>query len=230
MTRTIRCVGWALALCALAGTAWSADGGFDFREGRQYAALPVAQPTQVAPGKVEVTEIFSYGCPACYKFQPMLLQLQKALPANAELVFVHASWNKAESWPMFQRAFVTAQVLGIARQSHQAMFDAVWGNNAPLAVVDPRTQRLNSPQPTIEDVARFLAGRHACTEEQFVNASKSFAVDTRMRQFDTLIKAYMVPSTPCLVVGGRYRIDLTMLSSQAELDALVRFLVHKAAA
>ena len=230
MNRTLGSAFWALALCVLAGTAWSADGAFNFREGRQYAVLPVAQPTQVAPGKVEVTEIFSYGCPACYKFQPTMQQLEKALPANAQLVFVHAAWNKSESWPMFQRAFITAQVLGIAQKSHQAMFDAIWGNNGPLATIDPRTGGLKRPQPTIEDVARFHASRHDCTEEQFLAASKSFAVDTRMRQFDKLIKGYMVPSTPCLVVGGRYRIDLSMLSSQAELDALVRFLVQKAAA
>jgi thiol:disulfide interchange protein DsbA len=230
MNSTRRSVCLGVALCAMAGAAWSADTASDFREGINYSVLPVKQPSQAAPGKVEVTEVFSYGCPACNQFQPMMARLKAALPKNAQLVLVHASWSKAESWPLFQRAFVTAQVLGIAEQSHEAMFAAVWGENGPLAVADPRTGRLKQPQPTIEDVARFYASRHDCTEAQFLAASKSFAVDTRMRQFDTLIKGYRVPSTPCVVVGGLYRIEMSSLHSVDELLALVRYLVQKAAA
>jgi protein dithiol oxidoreductase (disulfide-forming) len=229
MSRTLRSVAFAFAICALAGAAWSADSASGFLEGRNYAVLPVKQPTQAAPGKVEVTEVFSYGCPACNQFQPMMARLKAALPKNAQLVYVHASWNKSESWPLFQRAFVTAQVLGIAEQSHEAMFAAVWGENGPLAVADVRTGRLKPRQPTIEDVARFHASRHECTEQQFIAASRSFAVDTRMRQYDTLIKGYMVPSTPCVVVGGIYRIEMTSLKTADEFIALVRYLVQKAA-
>lgn len=230
MRRALGTFCWAFSLCAVAGTAWCADNAPAFREGTNYVVLPVKQPSQAAPGKVDVTEVFSYGCPACNQFQPMMAKLKAALPRNAQLALVHASWNKSESWPLFQRAFITAQVLGIAEQSHEAMFAAVWGENGPLAVADLKTGRLKQRQPTIEDVARFHASRHDCTEEQFINASKSFAVDTRMRQFDALIKGYMAPSTPCVVVGGTYRIEMSSLKSMDEFVALVRYLVQKAAA
>jgi len=229
MTRTLR-FGLAVALCAAGGAAWSADAAPAFREGTNYTVLPVKQPTQATPGKVEVTEVFSYGCPACNGFQPMMVKLKAALPKNAQLVLVHASWNKSESWPLFQRAFITAQLLGIAEQSHEAMFAAVWGENGPLAVEDVKTGRLRREQPTIEDVARFHASRHDCTEEEFIAAAKSFTVDTRMRQFDALVKGYMVPSTPCVVVGGTYRIEMSSLKTVDEFIALVRYLVQKSAA
>ena len=84
---------------------------------------PTARDT---PGKIEVTEVFSYGCPFCAKFNPLMHELKKSLPVNAKLVYVPASFNPAESWPMFQRAVCTAQVLGIFDKTNDAMFDAVW--------------------------------------------------------------------------------------------------------
>jgi thiol:disulfide interchange protein DsbA len=229
MNRLLRLAACVFVLSAAGGASWSGEPASPFREGTHYSVLRLAQPSQVAAGKIEVTEVFSFGCPACNQFQSAMERLRQALPRNAEIVFVHASWNKAESWPLFQRAFATAQVLGIADKSHAAMFNAIWGVNGPLAVVDSRTGKLKARQPTIEDVARFHAGRKDCTEEQFLTASRSFAVDTRLRLFETLIKGYAVDGTPTLIVGGRYRVEIGSTKSTDELIALVRMLVQKAA-
>jgi thiol:disulfide interchange protein DsbA len=229
MIRLLRLAACVFALSAVGGAGWSGEPASPFREGTHYSVLSIPQPSQVAAGKIEVTEVFSYGCPACNQFQSTMDRLRQALPRNAEIVFVHASWNKAESWPLFQRAFATAQVLRIADRSHAAMFNAIWGANALLAVVDPKTGKLKSRQPTIEDVARFHAGRKDSTEEQFLTASRSFAVDTRIRLFETLIMGYAVGGTPSLIVGGRYRVEMASVKSTDELIALVRMLVQKAA-
>ena len=76
--------------------------------GKHYSVLPQAQRTSVPAGKIEVMEVFSYGCPACNQFQPVVKKLKASLPANAQLVYLPASWNKAENWPLFQRAYLTA--------------------------------------------------------------------------------------------------------------------------
>jgi thiol:disulfide interchange protein DsbA len=68
-------------------------------------------------------------------------KLQKALPPNAVLDYLPASFNPSEDWPMFQLAYITAQSLGVADQSHDAMFDAVW-TSRELSVIDPATQRI----------------------------------------------------------------------------------------
>src|ERR1700733_9654854 len=89
----------------------------DWVQGSNYFLLRPAQPTSVAPGKVEVTEVFSYACPACNHFYPVVDRLRAALPANAELDFVSAAFRTDEDWPMFQRAFYTAQILGIDQRT-----------------------------------------------------------------------------------------------------------------
>ena len=216
----------ALLMGAAINLAVAADAA-KWVEGRHYTELRAPQPSQLAAGKVEVTEVFSYGCPACFQFQGMIERIKAALPANAQLTYVHASWNPSESWPLFQRAFLAAQALGIADKNHSALFNAIWDPNGPLAVVDAQTQRIKSRQPTIEDVGRFYAARGGVTAEQFVQAAKSFSVETRMKQSDALVKAFLVEGTPSLVVAGKYRLNNSLLTTAADYNELIAYLVKK---
>ena len=102
--------------------------------GKHYTVIPT-QRTNVPAGKVEVMEVFSYGCPACNTFRPAMKKLKAALPPNAQLVYLPASWNKAENWPLFQRAYLTAQSLGVAEKAHEAMYQAIW-TTGELGVTD----------------------------------------------------------------------------------------------
>jgi thiol:disulfide interchange protein DsbA len=195
-------------------------------EGTDYVLLAPTQQTSVPAGKVEVMEVFSYACPACNNFQPVMSQLKRALPANAQLVFLPAAFNTAEDWPMFQRAYFAAQFLGIAERTHQGMFDAVW-KTGELAVMDPTAQRLKSPLPTIEDAARTYARLAGVKPETFLGTAKSFSVDMKMRAADSQITAMQVPGTPCIVVNGKYRINRDALKSNDELIELVKYLVGR---
>src|SRR6186713_3711425 len=96
-----------LTLTAFMGLAATAQ-ATDWVAGKHYSVIPQAQRTNVAPGKVEVMEVFSYGCPACNSFLPTMTKLKAALPANAHLVYLPPSWNAAEAWPMLRRAYLTA--------------------------------------------------------------------------------------------------------------------------
>ena len=176
-----------------------------FTEGKDYFAVLPPHGTSVGPGKVEVTEIFSYGCPYCAQFNTYMHQLAQSLPKNAQLVYVPASFNTAEDWPMFQRATCTAQTLGIFDKTNDAMYDAVW-KTGELAVVDSTTQRLKSPLPTIEDAARYYNHISGVPVDKFLAASKSFGVDMMMRTADSLLTAYQVDGTPSLIVNGKYRV------------------------
>jgi thiol:disulfide interchange protein DsbA len=194
--------------------------------GKHYSVLPQAQRTTVPAGKVEVMEVFSYGCPACNHFQPAIKKLKAGLPANAQLVYLPASWNAAENWPMFQRAYLTAQSLGVAEKAHDAMYEAIW-STGELAVVDEKTQRVKSKLPTIDDIARFYQRVAGVKAADFVKASKSFGVDLKMRQADGQIMAMQVSGTPTLVVNGKYRVNNENFKSQDEIIDLVKFLVAK---
>jgi thiol:disulfide interchange protein DsbA len=201
-----------------------AESASSYSQGTNYFLIQPAQPTAVAPGKVEVTEVFSYACPACNRFYPVIDKLKAALPANAELAYVPAAFNEAEDWPMFQRAYYTAQLLGVDKRTHDQMFDAVW-KTGELAVVDPGTQRIKSPAPTLQDAAKFYARVAGVKPETFLSTASSFGVDTKTRQADQYIKFTQVDQTPTIIVNGKYRVTVSSAGGDDKVVDLVLWLV-----
>ena len=199
-------------------------GDAGFIEGKHYFLVEPPQPT--ASGKSEVVEVFSYACPACNLFQPTMHKIEQALPAGTSLVFLPASFRPDEDWPVFQRAYYTAQSLGIADKTHDATFDAVWKDDGALRITDPATRRPKNPMPTIEDVARFYAN-YGVKAEDVVATANSFAVNTKMKRADAQLKAYGVDSTPTLVVNGKYRLTTSSVGSVDRVVPLVLFLLDK---
>jgi len=195
-------------------------------EGTHYVRLAPPQQTTVPAGKVEVMEVFSYACPACNAFQPVMEKLRHALPPNAQLTFLPAAFNPAEDWPMFQRAYLAAQALGIAERTHQAMFDAVW-KTGELAVTTPGSNRLKDPLPSIADAARFYARVAGVNPQQFIAMANSFGIDSKIRAADAQVLAMHVDSTPTLIVNGKYRVLRDSVTGNDQLIELVKYLVAR---
>ena len=201
-----------------ADTTWTA--------GVNYFLIEPARPTSMPPGKVEVTEVFSYGCPACNAFLPTMRQLKQSLPANAVLDYVPAAFQTAEDWPMFQQAYITAQALGVADKAHEAMFDAIW-KTGELAIMDPNTQTLKAKQPSIEDAAKFYARQTGVPVATFLNMAKSMSVDMKIKGDDDLMIQYRIDRTPTIIVNGKYRLQVESAGGEDKLVELVNWLVAK---
>jgi thiol:disulfide interchange protein DsbA len=195
-------------------------------EGVNYFLIVPPHPTALPAGKVEVTEVFSYACPACNLFVPTMHKLKASLPPNAVLDFLPASFNPSEDWPMFQLAYLTAQTLGVADQTHDAMFNAVW-QSGELAVIDPGSRAIKSRLPTIDDAAKFYKAQAGVPTDKFLAASKSFAVDVKVRTTEGLIQAYKVDRTPTIIVNGKYRLNVESAGGADALVELVKYLVIK---
>ena len=91
-------------------------------------------------------------------------------------------------------------------------------------------ERLKKNLPSIEDAARFYERVAGVKAADFVNASKSFSVDLKMRQADAQIIAMQVSGTPTLVVNGKYRLNNENLQTNDQMIELVKFLVAKESA
>ena len=223
---------YVVALIALLAvtSAPSVQAAASWNEGQHYFRIDSARRPSTPPGVVEVMEVFSYGCPACFQFAPVAKKLQASLPANAKLVYLPASFNPSEDWPMFQRAYLTAQTLGVADKTHDAMFDAVWKPGGPLAISNPTTRQLKRPLPSIEDAAAWYNKQSGVAVDKFVGAAKSFAVDVKMKAADDLITSYQVDRTPTIIVNGKYRLHAESAGGYDQLIELVKFLVAKESA
>jgi len=209
----------------LAGSAAAQMAGAptEWKEGTHYFVIDPPLPTTTGD-KVEVTEVFSYGCPACNASVPYVDKLKKDLPPNAVMNYVPAAFNTAEDWPMFQRAYLTAKTMGVADKSHDAMFDAVWKTNE-LAIMDGT--HIKSPLPTIEDAAKFYT-KYGVKADDFVATANSFTMNTRVKQADAYVKSAGVEVTPTIIVNGKYRVTTTSAGGSWEkAEELVMYLIRK---
>lgn len=199
-----------------------AQGQMLWQEGTHFDRITPPVPTST-PGKVEVTEVFSYGCPYCYSALPLADRIKARLPAYAEMNYVHASFIPAEGWPMFQRAYVTAKALGLAEAHHKAMFEAIW-ETGELPLIDPQTRRPVQPLPMIADAAKFYAKRSKTSVEDFLARSRQADIDEAVRQQDALVRAYGVSGTPSFVVNGKFRLGKGIRTSD-EMVNVIAYLV-----
>ena len=198
-------------------------------EGKNYFVIDPAQPTS-HPGKIEVTEVFSYACPACNGFHSTADQIAKSLPPNAVMNYLAASFRPDENWPVFQRAFYAAQALGVVDKTHDAMFDAAW-KTGELSTYDLNAGKPKPKDawPTIDDIAKFYA-KYGVDPKEFVGIANSFSINTQMKRADELMKAYGVDSTPTMIIDGKYRFTATSAGGYAQSIELTQWLVAKEAA
>ena len=216
----------------LVGLLWAVAGaGADavraeptWQAGEEYFLLQPAQPTAVAPGKVEIVEVFSYACPACNLFYPVIDKLKSSLPSSVQWRFLPASWHPEEDWKVFQRAYFAAESLGIAARTHDQVFDAIW-KTGELATMDTAAGRIKAQLPTLADVAQFYERVAKLKPGAFMEAAHSFMVDARMREADAQIRAYQVDETPSLIVNGKYRLTPRSAGGNEPFMALAQWLV-----
>ena len=211
----------------LAAAGHAADVPSPWEAGKQYFVID--PPQRGSSGKIEVTEVFSYGCPACNFAHTFIDKIAKGLPPTAVMTYVPASFKPNEDWPMFQRAYLTAQTLGIADKAHSAMFDAVWKPDGPLAIMNSDQRSLKDPLPTIEDAAKFYS-KYGVKAEDFVGTANSFTITTKMKQADAFVRATGTDSTPTIIVAGKYRVTYQSAGGDWNaLEQLIHYLIQKEA-
>ncbi len=203
-----RCI-LSLALCAgLLGGMTAASAASAYDEGIEYQRISPAQPTRNAD-KIEVVELFWYGCPHCHQLEPELKQWLKNKPADVDFVRLPAILGP--SWELMARAFFTAELLGVADETHEALFEIIHKK---------RDRSIHS----IKGLEAFFAD-HGVDAEKFNATFNSFAVATKLNQARLMTRRYGINGVPTLVVNGKYRTTARIAGADAGGDEVVDHLV-----
>lgn len=181
----------------------------EYVEGVHYVVLDKPVRTQDA-SKIEVTEVFWYGCSHCFRFDPALHQWAEKLPADVDFRMSPAMWHP--DMEIHARAFYTAQALNVLDKMHQPLFNAL----------NLEGKKLN----TEAELAEIFA-EHGVDNEAFSKAFSSFGVTSQVKQADARARSYKVSGTPEMVVDGKYRISASMAGGQAQMLDVADFLVAK---
>lgn len=195
---------------------------FRWKEGQHFNALPVAQPTSVAPGKVEVTEIFWYGCGHCFTLETRLDSWdKKQRPAFVQLVRMPVVWNEVTREDA--RTFYTLEALGRLDDLHAAVFRELHVNRSPLVVINGQ----NVDKAATERKVREFLTRNGVAEADVARTYRSFAVENKLRQAENLSRRYLADHTPMVVVNGRYTADVSTAGGPDPLFQLINDLAAR---
>jgi protein dithiol oxidoreductase (disulfide-forming) len=180
-----------------------------WQPGENYKLLVPAQPTSVAPGKVEVLEVFWLACPHCYALEPFLQGWLKKKPAYVEFVRVPVIWQSMHR--SHAHLYYTLEVLG--RQDLIAkVFDDIVQQHANLASPD-EDESFKLQQKWATD--------HGVSADDFAKAYNSFSVNTDMRRAEELTNRYHVQGVPFIVINGKYTTDVAQAGGEAKLIDLI---------
>ncbi len=192
-----------LAMFSLADASFAAR----YSEGQHYELVSPAQPT-TSKDKVEVVELFWYGCPHCYKLEPYVKRWLKRKPANVKFVRMPGMFRK--SWEIHGRAYYTAEILGAVDKIHGPMFEAIHEQKRPM---------------NTEAAIMALFKKNGVSEKDFKRVFRSFAVETKIRRAKDMGQRYGARGVPAIIVNGKYRTGATESGGNARVFKVVSELV-----
>jgi protein dithiol oxidoreductase (disulfide-forming) len=156
-------------------------------EGKNFDALVPPQPTS-RHDKIEVIEFFSYGCPHCAHFYPLLNAWVAKLPADVLFRRVPVGFGR-DAWTNLQRAYYALNATGELTRLDGALFHAIHEERKPLF--------------DASSIADWV-GSQGGNAEKFTAAYISLAVNQETFQADQMAEAFHLQGIPVLAIDGRY--------------------------
>ena len=156
-----------------------------------------------------VTEVFWYGCPHCFRFEPYINKWKQNLPEGVVFEQVPSVLNPR--WSEHARTFYALELIGATDPAHAKFFQALHLQN----------RRLNS----LDTIAKFMASQ-GVDEKKFREAYHSFPVDTLVRKSKSKERKYGHNGVPAVIINGKYRTSGSMAGSNQRMIEVINFLVQ----
>lgn len=176
-------------------------------EGSDYAVIADARPWQPLAGRIEVVEVFAYGCHHCRDFQPLVDAWKKKLARDVRFTYVPAAFNLQDS---YARAYFAADAMGALGKTHHATFRALHD-----------TRALPAHGASVDEIAAFYAGL-GVDGARFKAAMASPATDAKMNAARDFAVRTGIEGTPTLIINGTHRVQGRTLRDILRIaDALI---------
>jgi thiol:disulfide interchange protein DsbA len=184
-----------------------------WKVGTNYVPLVPAQPTSVTPGKVEVVEVFWYGCPHCYALEAYVASWEKSKASYIDFVRVPVMWGPVHK--AHARLYYTLEALN-RKDLHKDVFDTIHRQ-----VDDPDHMLVSNDDARTLAMDVAWAKKHGIDEATFTKAWNSFSVNSSLQRAEELTRRYKVEGVPLMVINGKYTTDVGRAGGQTELISLI---------
>jgi thiol:disulfide interchange protein DsbA len=174
-----------------------------------------AQTAQVMatdnPSKIEVTELFWYGCPHCFVLEPQLTAWVKALPKD--VTFKRVPGLPRPDWAPMAKAFYVMEALGLSEKLHSKLFEALHKQKAFLP---------NDEKATIDWITKESGLDRKKVETEF----NSFSLNTKLNQAAQIFRASGATGVPSLIIDGKYITSVTMAGGNQEVLNVANYIIE----
>lgn len=187
----------------------------EYAEGIEYRTISPAAKTLTDKPR-EVVELFWYGCPHCYNFEPKINNWVRNKPENVGFervpaVFMHPRTGKPNpKWAFHAKLFYTAKLLDVLDDIHGPLFERI----------HEKGQHIHT-----SDEAEAFFAEFGVDAESFNNTFNSFAVDSKVRRAIELTRQYGAEGVPTLIIDGKYRTDGPMSGGHNQMLGVVKQLL-----
>ena len=173
--------------------------------GKDYTMISPAQPTDDA-AKIEVVEFFSYGCPHCADFNPMVSAWAAKLPADVVFKKVPITFGRG-AWESIARLYYTLEITGDLARLEADIFKAIHSDKVNLF-----------EQATLTE----WVTKKGVDPKKFTDTFKSFGVMSKVKRGDQMAQAYKIQGVPALAIDGKFMVGGKEFNEQLMIaDSLV---------
>jgi thiol:disulfide interchange protein DsbA len=156
-------------------------------EGKNFVTLVPPHPTSQR-NKIEVVEFFSYACPHCAHFYPMISDWLAKLPRDVAFRRVPVGFGR-DPWINLQRTYYALESTGDLARLDGPLFRAIHEERKPLF-----------DESSIAD----WVGGNGGNADKFSTAYVSFGINNQTFQADQMAQDYQISGIPALAVDGHY--------------------------
>jgi thiol:disulfide interchange protein DsbA len=178
-----------------------------YTAGKEYIVLSNPQPTNDAD-KIEVVELFWYGCPHCYQLEPFVAQWKDKQPEDVEFIQMPAVLGKG--WELLAKGYYTAELLNVSDKTHTALFKVL---------------HVDKKKITNEASLQKIFAGQGVSAEDFSNTFNSFAVSVKLNNAKLMTKRYAITGVPAIIINGKYSTGASQAGGNENVFRVVDYLV-----
>lgn len=162
------------------------------------------------PAKIEVTELFWYGCPHCHQMEPVLAAWVKKLPQD--VYFKRVPGLPRPDWAPMAKAYYAMETLGVLEKLHAPLFDAI--------------HKQKTVKPTDENAAiDWVAKQGGLDRKKVEEAFKSFSTNTKLNRAAQFFRGSGATGVPALIIDGKYITSSTMTGGNEEALRVADYII-----
>ena len=162
---------------------------------KEYKLITPPQNTNSGK-KIEVIEFFSYACPHCADFEPVLQDWLKRKPKDVDYRAVPMVFR--DNWKPLAKLYFSLEQMGLVDKYHMKVFDAIHKQGQQLF--------------TDEAVTEWVV-KQGVDKTKFEQIYNSFGMDAKVQRAAAMGRAYGVQFTPSIAVNGKYWTGPSMVIS-----------------